>query len=245
MTTFSRHSTGDQAGPADPFSGLSDAQRATVDSLLGALSQPRLASELRGQEEAVAAITARICPRRTRPRFRLTRPSIAVPALLRGRTLAALGATACVLAGTSGAAMAGLLPGPVQNVAHRMLHDVGVTVPRPGGAPPASGGAGAQGGQGKPGADTTASGGGTPNGRHNSHGAGATGGDPGAPSGGQGQPHPQRGQGAGQGHGGGSTATHGQGAIHRHVPTHPSHGGPHGDGGAGNGNGGAGSKSTS
>jgi hypothetical protein len=232
MTTFSRHSAGDQTGPADPFSGLSGAERATVGSVLDALSQPRLANELRGQEEAVAAITARICPRRTRPRLRLTRPSITVPALLRGRTLAALGAAACVLAGTSGAAIAGMLPGPVQSVAHRVLNDVGVTVPQAGGTPPASGGAGTQDGQGHSGGGTAGGGG------HGSHAAGTTrgghgspAGDTGAPGGGQGRQHPQGGQGAGRGQGGGSTATHGQGAIHRHVPTHPPHGG--GNGGSG------------
>ena len=228
MTTFSRHSTGDAAGPVDPFSGLSDAERVAVGGVLDALAQPRLAGELLGQEEAVTAITARICPRRTRPRPRLTRPSIAVPALLRGRTLAALGATACVLAGTGGAAMAGMLPGPAQSVAHRVLHDVGVTVPAGSGTTPAPGGTDARSGHDRA-ADAPRNGGG-----HASHGTGRSSGGHGAPAGnpvapvdGQG-PHPPAREGHGQGRG--STATNGQGATHRHVPTHPPHGGSGGHG---------------
>jgi hypothetical protein len=235
MTTFSRPSTGDETGPADPFSGLSDAERFAVGSVLAALAQPRLADELLGQEKAVTAITARICPRRTRPRPRLARPSIAVPALLRGRTLAALGATACVLAGTGGAAMAGMLPGPAEGVAHRVLHDVGVTVPPGSGTTPASGGTDSQGGRDQP-ADASGTGGG----RRASHGTGSQSGGRGAPAGnpvvpvgGQGpQPPAQGGQGQGQGQGGGSTATNGQGGTHRHVPKHPTHGGSGGHGAA-------------
>jgi hypothetical protein len=227
MTTFSRHSTGDAAGPADPFSGLSDAERVAVGSVLDALAQPRLAGELLGQEEAVTAITARICPRRTRPRPRRTRPSIAVPALLRGRTLAALCAAACVLAGTGGAAMAGMLPGPAQDVAHRVLRDVGLKVPAGGGTTPASGG-GSRSWHDQA-ADTPRNGGG-----HASHGTGTASGGRGAPTGspvvpvgGHGPHPPARGR---KGHGGGSTATNGQGATHRHVPTHPPHGGNGGHG---------------
>jgi hypothetical protein len=220
MTTFSRHSTGDAAGSVDPFSGLSDAERVAVGSVLDALAQPRLAGELIGQEEAVTAITARICPRRTRPRPRLTRPSIAVPALLRGRTLAALGATACVLAGTSGAAIAGMLPGPAQLVAHRVLHDVGVPVPAGSGTAPASGGTDSRSGHGQ--AAATARNGAD----HASHGPGTASEGrrtpAGDPVGGRGPQPPARG---GLGHGGGSTATHGQGATHRHIPTHPQQGG--------------------
>jgi len=217
MTTFSRHSTGDAVGPVDPFSGLSDAARIAVDGVLDALAQPRLAGELLGQEEAVTAITARICPRRTRPRPRLTRPSIAVPALLRGRTLAALGATACVLAGTGGAAMAGMLPGPAQRAAHRMLHDVGVTVPAGTGTAPASGGTDSRSGYGQ------AAGKARNGADHASHGTGTASGRRGTPAGdpvgGQGSQSPARG---GQGQGGGS---HGQGATHRHTPTDPQHAG--------------------
>jgi hypothetical protein len=228
MTTFSRHSIGDAAGPVDPFSGLSDAERVAVGGVLDALAQPRLAGELLGQEEAVTAITARICPRRTRPRPRLTRPSIAVPALLRGRTLAALGATACVLAGTGGAAMAGMLPAAAQSVANRVLHDVGVSVPAGSGTTPARGGTHARSGLDQA-ADTPRNGGdhaGHGTGRR-SVGRGAPTGNPVAPVGGQGPQPPARG---GQGEGGGSTATNGQGATHRKVPTHPPHGGSGGHG---------------
>lgn len=230
MTTFSRPSTGDEIGPADPFSGLSDAERIAVGSVLDALTQPRLAGELLGQEEAVTAITARICPRRTRPRPRLTRPSIAVPALLRGRTMAALAAAACVLAGTGEAAIAGMLPGPAQRVAHRVLNDVGVTVPPGSGTSPAPDGTGSQSGHDQRG-DTPGSGGppraGTAKGRR-----GTPTGNPVVPDGGQGaQPPAQGGRGQGQG-GGGSTATNGQGVTHRHVPTHPQHGGSGGHGAA-------------
>ena len=113
----------------DPIAALTADERACVESLLATITQPRLASELAGQDAAVAAISARIRPRRPR-RPVITFPPLAVPAIpLRGRAVRVVAATACILAATAGAAIAGTLPAAVQGVAHGVLRHVGVSVP--------------------------------------------------------------------------------------------------------------------
>jgi hypothetical protein len=112
-----------------PIDALDAGERARVESLLAAITQPRLPSELAGQDAAVAAISARIRPRRPR-RPHLTLPPLALPAIpLRGRAVCVLLATGCFLAGTTGAAIAGSLPAAVQDLAHGVLRHVGVSVP--------------------------------------------------------------------------------------------------------------------
>ncbi|HEY0389106.1 MAG TPA: hypothetical protein VGC71_11745 [Gaiellales bacterium] len=106
--------------------GLTEDEHAAVDSVLIALAQPRLEAELAAQDEAVAAVIGRMHARgeRTRPALRL-----AVPAFPGGRSLRLAVAVAGAFAATSGAAFAGVLPGPAQHVASQMFSAVGVQVP--------------------------------------------------------------------------------------------------------------------
>jgi hypothetical protein len=115
--------------------GLTEDEHALVDSVLAALAQPRLEAELAAQDEAVAAVIGRMHAReeRARPALRL-----AVPGLPGGSSLRLAVAVAGAFAATSGAAFAGVLPGPAQYVASQMFSAVGVHVPSGPGARPDS-----------------------------------------------------------------------------------------------------------
>jgi hypothetical protein len=106
--------------------GLTEDEHAVVDLVLIALAQPRLEAELAAQDEAVAAVIGRMNAREER-----TRPTLplAVPAFPGGRSLRLAVAVAGAFAATSGAAFAGVLPGPAQHVASQMFSAVGVQVP--------------------------------------------------------------------------------------------------------------------
>jgi hypothetical protein len=120
---------------------LDASERAATAALLAALAQPRLACELIGEDEAVAAMTARIRPRR---RLRIAIPVFRIPApsLPRGATrLAAV--AGCLFVATTGAAFAGVLPAAAQDAAQSAFAHVGLNVPsghsvQPADAPPAS-----------------------------------------------------------------------------------------------------------
>lgn len=120
---------------------LDASERAATAALLAALAQPRLACELTGEDEAVAAMTARIRPRR-RPRIAIPVFRIPAPSFPRGASrLAAV--AGCLFVATTGAAFAGVLPGAAQDAAKSAFAHVGVNVPsghtvQPADAPPAA-----------------------------------------------------------------------------------------------------------
>ena len=126
---FSRPSRETGAEQPDQTIALSDDERARIDVVLSALTQPRLAFELAGQDEAVRAIAARVRPRRRR----LRAPRIGLGFLAPRRPAAGIAVAACLFAATTGAAFAGVLPSAAQRVAHRAFDRLGVDVP--GGAP--------------------------------------------------------------------------------------------------------------
>jgi hypothetical protein len=97
---------------------------AGVATLLAAVADSPTADHLSGESETVALLAAVVCssePKMTRPRRR---------SLVLRLKLAAAFATAA-LAGTTGLAFAGSLPGAAQDVASTMLDKVGVSVPGP------------------------------------------------------------------------------------------------------------------
>lgn len=123
-------------------SGLDAAERAATDLLLAALAQPRLACELIGEDQAVAAMTARIRPRR---RLRLALPALRIPApsFPRGGATRLAAVAGCLFVATTGAAFAGVLPAAAQDAAKSAFAHVGVNVPaghtvQPSDAPPAA-----------------------------------------------------------------------------------------------------------
>jgi hypothetical protein len=126
MQTISPHSHSSDSGWQD--SGLDASELAATAALLAALAQPRLACELVGEDDAVAAMTARIRPRR---RLRLAIPAFRIPApsfpLGGAARLAAV--AGCLFVATTAAAFAGVLPAAAQDAARNALAQVGVTVP--------------------------------------------------------------------------------------------------------------------
>src|SRR5215468_11254412 len=105
-----------ELAPADE---LTEAERLRVDELLDALVQPRLDSELAGQDEVVRAIVAKMRPRRRRRAIAVPRVSLGF--LIPRRPAAGLAVAACLFAATAGGAFAGVLPSAAQRVAHRAL----------------------------------------------------------------------------------------------------------------------------
>jgi hypothetical protein len=121
MKMFSRHKDWD-APRATGDVASTDLQQAEL--LLAQLAQPALSQELLGEGAAVAAVAARI---RIAAASGPTKPAAAgAPTRRAGRVLAT---AVCVFGATTGAAFAGLLPSPVQDVVHEALHKIGVTVP--------------------------------------------------------------------------------------------------------------------
>lgn len=135
--------------------GLEAHERALIAPVLAALAQPRLPVELASQDEAVAKMIGRmrVGERHARRSFRFT-----LPDLSGGRSLRVAVAVGAAFAATSGAAFAGVLPAPAQDVASRVLSAVGVQVPaghvsQPSGhdrIPPASQGGGTESSPGSP-----------------------------------------------------------------------------------------------
>jgi translation initiation factor IF-2 len=123
MKIFSRHRDWD-ASRADRDVSASDLEH--VELLLSELSGPPAPDELRGEDAAVAAIAARI---RIAAASQPSVPGAAArPSRRAGRVV---GIAVCLFGVTTGAAFAGVLPAPVQQVAHDALGKVGVTVPKP------------------------------------------------------------------------------------------------------------------
>jgi hypothetical protein len=123
-------------------SDLDASELAATAALLAALAQPRLACELAGEHEAVAAMTARIRPRR-RPRLAIPGLRIPVPSFPHGGAARLAAVTGCLLVASTGAAFAGVLPAAAQDAARSALAHVGVSVPaghtvQPADAPPAA-----------------------------------------------------------------------------------------------------------
>jgi len=131
MKIFSRHRDWD-APRADRDVSASDLEQ--VELLLSQLSGPPAPDELRGEDAAVAAIAARI---RIAAASQPAVPGAAARSPRRaGRVV---GIAVCVFGATTGAAFAGVLPAPVQQVAHDALGKVGMTVPKPDAAVSGSG----------------------------------------------------------------------------------------------------------
>ncbi len=116
----SPHNAGQGAWGADE---LDAAERARIAPVLAALAQPRLGVELASQDEAVAQMIGRMRVSERRP------PQYTLPEVRGGRSLRLAVAVAAAFAATSGAAFAGVLPAPAQDVASRALSAVGVHVP--------------------------------------------------------------------------------------------------------------------
>lgn len=106
---------------------------ATVAKLVNALAAPATASELERRAASVAtaaAVVLAATPPLEAPST--VRSFAAAPAVPRRRFVKAKVASvsfAAMMLGTSGLAMAGVLPDPVQDVAHRIFSAVGIDVP--------------------------------------------------------------------------------------------------------------------
>jgi hypothetical protein len=121
MKMFSRHREWDVPRASGD---VSSADLEQAELLLSQLTQPALSQELHGEDAAVAAMGARM--RIAAASEPTNAATTSRPAGQAGRVLAA---SLCVFAATTGAAFAGVLPGPVQDVAQNMLDKIGVTVP--------------------------------------------------------------------------------------------------------------------
>jgi hypothetical protein len=127
MKMFSRHKDWD-APRATGDVAFADLEQAEL--LLAQLTQPVLSYEVAGEDAAVAAIGARI-----RIAGASGKASAAIPARSARRAGRVAAVALCVFTATTGAAFAGVLPDPVQNVAHSMLDRVGIVVPKPASPP--------------------------------------------------------------------------------------------------------------
>jgi hypothetical protein len=127
MKMFSRHKDWD-APRATGDVASADLEQAEL--LLAQLTQPALSHELVGEDAAVAAMGARI--RIAGASGKANAATAARPARRAGRVVAV---ALCVFTVTTGAAFAGVLPDPVQKVAHSVLERVGVVVPKPASMP--------------------------------------------------------------------------------------------------------------
>jgi hypothetical protein len=136
----------DRLEPGDAPAGF-----AGVVELVRALTVPATTGELAGQTAAVAAATALLTAPPAPTLGAVRQQTSATPRWTRSRlfrTKVASLAFAGALLGTTGLAAAGVLPDPVQDVAHDVLAKVGIHVPsasgdpadEPGGAEPAGGG---------------------------------------------------------------------------------------------------------
>jgi hypothetical protein len=106
-----------QALPAD-----APRQIRVLADWLTQLAKPNGPGELAGEAAAMSAFRRRISPATTMPLARARSHRLRRPRLMAGRArLAAAFATAAVAVGGSAAAYAGVLPGPVQNLAHRLI----------------------------------------------------------------------------------------------------------------------------
>jgi hypothetical protein len=168
------------AGTAERLlSGLMDPDDAPpalagVAELVRALVAPPTRVELAGEAAAVAAASAFVTPPLERVKRAASRSSRGRTGSSSLRTKVASLAFAGTLLGTTGLAAAGVLPDPVQEVAHRILSKVGIDVPGPSDhrpadpedetdRPPGAGPGDEDGGQGPPGWVV----GPTPGGSHN------------------------------------------------------------------------------